>query len=81
MSERLLKISSTSPPGGNLVDGLPPAASFDNSFWLLRFFPSRLDIYLAFYLGFVAILSFFEAVKYKNGSAHEHYMRRKFEYM
>ena len=34
MSEPLFKISSTSPPGGNLVDGLPPAASFDNSKWL-----------------------------------------------
>ena len=33
---RTSEISSTSPPGGNLVDGLPPAASFDFDFAIGR---------------------------------------------
>ncbi len=49
-------------------------------FWLLGFFPSRLDIDLAFYLGFVLILWIFEAVEYKLRLAYKHYMKKNFEY-
>ena len=32
----LIMISSTSLPGGNQVDGLPPVSSFEGKFFILR---------------------------------------------
>ena len=39
----VIPISSTSLPGGNLVDGLPPAASSVHSFCSLTIFPEGLS--------------------------------------
>ena len=34
---QIMQVSSTSPSGGNLVDGLPPASSFDHANVVLNY--------------------------------------------
>ena len=50
-----IKISSTSPPGGNLVDGLPPAASFQPRPPNSTFINSRHRLFMLTHVGDVAL--------------------------